>query len=131
MLRHSPVVCQHNPTSKLHTEKVRFNSVLLQFSSVSAHKEVSLDSILPQFSSGSQDQARVNNVMPQPSGVSAQSNQQTACKTVRFNSVSPQFSGMSAHKEVSLDSILPQFSGGLQDRARVNDVTPQSSGVSA
>jgi hypothetical protein len=130
MLRYSPVACQRDPTSKLYTEKDRFNSVLPQFSSVSAHKEVSLDSILMQFSCGLQDQARVNNVMPQSSGMSAQSNQKTAYKKVRFDSVLPQFSSLSANKEVSLDSILPQLSGGLQDQAEVNDVTPQSSGIS-
>jgi hypothetical protein len=128
MLRHSPVACQCKPTSKLHTEKVRFNSVLPQFSGVSAHKEVSLDSISPQFSGGPQNQ---ENSWPQSSGVSARSNQQTAYKKVRFDSVSPQFSSVSAHKEVSLDSILLQFSGGLQDQARVNNVMPQSSGMSA
>jgi hypothetical protein len=117
MLRHSPVVCQHNPTSKLRIERVRFDSILPHFSGVSAHKKVSLDSILPQFSGGLQDQARVNNVTPQSRGVSARSNQQTAYKKVRFYSVLPQFSGMSAHKEVSLDSILPQLSRGLQDQA--------------
>jgi hypothetical protein len=82
---------------------------------MSAHKEVSLDSILPQFSGGLQDQARVNDVMPQSSFLSAQSNQQTAYKKVRLGSVLPQLSGVSAHKEVSLDNILPQFSSGLQD----------------
>ncbi len=70
-------------------------------------------------------------VAPQSSGVSVQSNQQTAYKKVRLSSVLPQFSLMSAHKAISLDSILPQFNGGLQDQARVNNVTPQSSGVSA
>jgi hypothetical protein len=55
MLRHCPVACQHDPTSKLHTEKNRFKSVLPQFSGVSAQKEVSLDSILLQFSSRLQD----------------------------------------------------------------------------
>jgi hypothetical protein len=94
-----------------------------------AHKEVSLDSILLQFSGGSQDEARVTNVTPQFSGVSVQSNQQNAYKNVGFDSVLLQFCGVSAHKEVSLDSILPQFSGGLQDQARVNDVMPQSSSV--
>ena len=128
MLRHSPVVCQHNPTSKLHTEKVRFNSVLLQFSGMSAHKEVSLHSILPQFNRGLQDQARVNNVTPQSSGISVQSNQQIAYKKVRFDSVLPQFSGMSAHKEVSLDSIPPQFSGRSQNQ---KSTMPQSSGMPA
>ncbi len=98
---------------------------------MSAHKEVSLDSILPQFSGGSQDQARVNDVTPQSSGMSAQSNQQTGYRKFRFNSVLLQFSGFSAHKEVSLNSILPQLSGRSQDQARVYDVTPQSSGVSA
>ncbi len=78
VLHHSPVVCQHNPASKLHAENVGFDSVLPQFTCVSAHKEVSLDSILLQFSGRSQDQTRVNNVMPQSSGMSAQSNQQTA-----------------------------------------------------
>jgi hypothetical protein len=111
-------------------KKDRFNSVLLLFSSVSAHKKVSLNSILLQFSRRLQDQARVNDVTPQSSGVSAQSNQGTAYKKVRFVSVLPRFSGMSAHKEVSLDSILPQFSGGSQDQARVTNVTPQCSGVS-
>jgi hypothetical protein len=71
MLHHSPVAYQHNPTSKLHKEKVRFDSVLPQFSGMSAHKEVSLDCILLQFSGGLQDQARVNDVTPQSSGVSA------------------------------------------------------------
>ncbi len=112
-------------------KKVRFDRVLLQFSGVSAHKEVSLDSIFLQFSGGLQDQARENNVTPQSSGLSAQSNQQTAYKKVKFDSFLPQFSVVSAHKEVGLNSILPQSSGGLQDQARVNDVTPQSSGVSA
>ncbi len=93
--------------------------------------KVSLNSILQQFSGRPQDQARVNNVTPQSSGMSAQSNQQTAYKKVRFDSVSPQFSGVSAHKEVSLNSILLQFSGGLQDQARVTNVTLQSSGMSA
>jgi hypothetical protein len=69
-----------------------------------------------QFSGRSQDQARVTNVTPQSSGMSVQSNQQTAYKNVQFDSVLPQFSGMSAHKEVSLNSILPQFSGRLQDQ---------------
>jgi hypothetical protein len=128
VLRHSPVVCQHNPTSKLHTEKVRFDSVLPQVNGVSAYKEVSLDSILPQFSSGSQDQARVNNVTPQSSGMSARSNHPTVYKKVRFDSVLPQFRDVSAHKEVSLDIILPQFRGGLQDQ---ENAWPQSSGMSA
>ena len=96
-------------------KKVRFDTVLLQFSRLSVHKQVSLDSISLQFSGGLQDQARVNNVMPQSSGISVQSNQQIAYKKVRFDSVLPQFSGVSAHKEVSLDSILPQFSGGSQN----------------
>jgi hypothetical protein len=100
VLRHSPVVCQRDPTSKLHKEKVGFNSVLLQFSGVSAHKEVSLDRILPQFSGRPQDQARLNKVTPQFSGLSAQSNQQTAYrKKVRFNSVLLQFSSVSAHNQ--------------------------------
>ncbi len=43
----------------------------------------------------------------------------------------PQFSVMSAHKEVGLNSIAPQFSGGSQDQASVNNVRPQSSGMSA
>ncbi len=83
---------------------------------MSAHKEDSLDNILPQFSGELQDQARENNVTPQSSGVSAQSNQQTAYKKVRLDSVSPQVNGMSAHKEVSLDSILPQISSRLQNQ---------------
>ena len=73
---------------------------------MSAHKEVSLDSILPQISGGLQDQAR-DGVAPQSSGVSAQSNQQIAYKKVKFDCVSPQANGVSAHKEVGLDSILP------------------------
>jgi hypothetical protein len=105
---------------------VRFDSVLPQVSGVSAHKEASLDNTLPQVSSGAQDQAR-NGVAPQSSGVSAQSNQQSAYKKVRFNSVLPQVSGVSAHKAVSLDSILPQFSGELQDQAS-DGRAPQSSG---
>jgi hypothetical protein len=112
MLRHCPVACQHDPTSKLHTEKVRFDSVLPQLSGMSAHKEISLDSsILPQFSRGLQDQARVNNVTPQSSGVSAQSNHLTAYIKVRFDSVSLQVNRVSAHKKVSLNSISPQVSG--------------------
>jgi hypothetical protein len=95
---------------------------------MSAHKEVSLDSILPQFISGSQDQARMNNVTPQSSGVSAQSNQRTEYKKVRFDSVLLQFSGVSAHKEVCLKSILPQFSSVLQSQ---ENAWPQSSGKSA
>jgi hypothetical protein len=100
MLHHSPVACQRDPTSKLHTEKFRFDSVLPQLSSMSAHKEVSLDSsILPQFSSGFQDQARLNNVMPQSSGMSVQSNHQTAYMKVRFDSVFLQVNRVSAHKK--------------------------------
>jgi hypothetical protein len=68
-------------------------------------------------------------VASQSSGVSAQSNQPSAYKKGRFNSVLPQVSGMSAHKEVSLDSISPQVSSGSQDQAR-DGVAPQSSGVS-
>jgi hypothetical protein len=79
---------------------------------MSAHKEASLDSILPQFSGGLQNQ---ENAMPQSSGMPAESNQQIAYNKVRIESVSPQVNGMSAHKEVSLDSILPQISGRLQD----------------
>jgi hypothetical protein len=105
-------------------KKVRLDSVSPQFNSVSARKEVSLNSILPQFSSGLQDQASVNDVLPQSSGVSAQSNQRIAYKKVRFDSIMPQFSGMSAHKEVSLDSIPQQFSGGLQNQ---ENAMPQSS----
>jgi hypothetical protein len=71
-----------------------------------------------------------NSVASQSSGMSAQSDQQSAYKKVRFNSVLPQVSAVSAHKEVSLDSILPQVSGRLQDHAR-DGVAPQSSGVSA
>ncbi len=89
MLRHRPVACQRDPTSKLHTEKVRLDSVLLHFSSMSAHKEVSLDSISLQLSGRLQDQARVNNATPQSSGVSARFNQQTASKKVRLDSVLP------------------------------------------
>jgi hypothetical protein len=54
-------------------------------------------------------------VAPQSSGVSAQFNQQTAYKKVRFDSVLPQVNGMPAHKEVSLDSIFPQINSRLQD----------------
>ncbi len=68
-------------------------------------------------------------VRPQSSGMSAQSNQQSAYKKVRFDCVSPQANGVSAHKEVSLNSILPQVSGGSQDQAK-DKVAPQSSGVS-
>jgi hypothetical protein len=107
-------------------KKVRFDSVLPQVSGVSEHKEVSLDSILPQVSSGLQDQAR-DGVASQSSGMSAQSNQQSAYKKVRFDSVLPQVSGVSAHKAVSLDSILPQFSSELQDQAS-DGRAPQSSG---
>jgi hypothetical protein len=109
-------------------KKVRFYSVSPQFSSVSTQEEVSLDSILPQFSGGLQDQARVNKVTPQSSGVSARSNQQTKYKKVRFDSVLLHFSGVTAHKEVSLDSILLQFSGGLQNQ---ENPWPQSRGMSA
>ncbi len=85
---------------------------------MSAHKEVSLDSILLLISSRSQDQARENNWTPQSSGMSAQFNQQTAYKKVRFDSVLPQVNGMSAHKEVSLNSISLQISSWLHDQAR-------------
>jgi hypothetical protein len=71
-----------------------------------------------------------NSVLPQSSGMSVRSNQQTAYKKVRFDSVSPQVNSVSAHKEVSLNSILLQISGGLQDQARENNVAPQSIGVS-
>jgi hypothetical protein len=70
-----------------------------------------------------------NGVASQSSGVPVQSNQQSAYKKVRFNSVLLQVSSMSAHKEVSLDSILPQVSGRSQDQAR-DRVAPQSSGMS-
>jgi hypothetical protein len=98
---------------------------LPQVSGVSAHKEVSLDNISPQVSGGLQDQAR-DRVAPQSSGISAQSNQQSAYKKVRFDSVLPQVSGVSAHKAVSLDSILPEFIGKLQDQAS-DRRAPQSS----
>jgi hypothetical protein len=89
---------------------------------MSAHKEVGLDSILLQFSGGSQNQ---ENPWPQSSGMPAQSNQRTAYNKVRLDNVLPQVNGVSAHKEVSLDSILPQISGGLQDQAR-NQIKPSS-----
>jgi hypothetical protein len=66
-----------------------------------------------------------NGVAPQSSGAKAQSNQQTAYKKVRFDSVLLQTSGASAHEEVSLDSIPPQTSGGLQDQA-TNQITQSS-----
>ncbi len=66
--------------------------------------------------------------MPQSSGVSEWSNQQTAYMKVRFNSVFLQVHSMSAHKKVSLNSILLQFSGGLQNQ---ENATPQYSGMSA
>jgi hypothetical protein len=73
-----------------------------------------------------QDQAK-DGLAPQSSGMSAQSNQQSAYKKVRFNSALPQVSDMSAYKAVSLDSILPQFSCELQDQAS-GGRAPQSSG---
>jgi hypothetical protein len=126
VLCHHSVACQCNPISQVHTRK--------SDSTVSCHKsaacqhtrKVSPDSISPQVSSRLQDQAR-DGVAPQSSGMSAQSNQQSAYKKVRFNSVLPQVSGVSAHKAVSLDSISPQFSGKLQDQAS-NGRAPQSSG---
>jgi hypothetical protein len=62
-------------------------------------------------------------VASQSSGVSAQSNQPSAYKKVRFDIVLPQVSGVSAQKEVSLDSISPQVSSRLQDQAR-DEVAP-------
>jgi hypothetical protein len=109
-------------------KKVKLDSVLLQVNGMSAHKKVSIDSILPQISGRLQSQ---ENATPQSSGVSAQSNQQTAYKKVRLDSVSPQFSGVSAHKEVSFYSISLQFSRWLQNPASENNVTPQSSVMSA
>ncbi len=67
-------------------------------------------------------------VAPQSSGMSERSNQQTAYKKVRLDSVLLQVNGMSEHKEVNLDSILPQFSGGWQNQ---EIAMPQSSGMSA
>jgi hypothetical protein len=101
---------------------------LPQLSGVLAHKEVSLDSILPKLSGGLQDQARENNVTPQSSGMSAQSNEQTAYNKIRLDSVLPRVNHMSERNEVNLDTILLQFSGGLQNQ---ENATPQSSVVSA
>ncbi len=103
---------------------VRFDCVLLQFSSMSPHKEVSLTSILLQISGGLQNQ---ENFWPQSSGMSTRSNQRTVHKKVRLDSVLPQVNGVSAHKEVSLDSILLQISGGCRIKQKIkSSLVPRS-----
>ncbi len=67
---------------------------------MSAHKEVSLDSILPQVSTGSQDQAK-DKVAPQSSGVSAGSNVSSKLQDHASDRGAPQSSVGSVWLQVS------------------------------
>jgi hypothetical protein len=67
---------------------------------VSAHKEVSLDSILPQVSGGLQDQAK-DKIAPQSSGVSVGSNVSSELQDHASDGGAPQSSGGSVLLQVS------------------------------
>jgi hypothetical protein len=68
---------------------------------MSEHKEVNLESILPQFSGGLQNQ---ENVMPQSRGMSVQSNQRTTYKKFRLDSVLLQVNGVQ-HTRRSVSTV--------------------------
>jgi hypothetical protein len=87
-------------------KKVRFDCVSPQANGVSAHKEVSLDSILLQVSGGLQDQAK-DKVAPQSSGMSAGSNFSSKLQDHASDGGAPQSSG---------GSVSLQVSGGSQNQ---------------